>query len=293
MSTFEVESKIRDDIKEVNWEKVSTPNMETEDKIDDYGDYAVVDDFLQFPDEFVEAIKSCPADYLDIVAKQMYGEIGKFPFRAKEPGINQLLVPHYMTPLLFGFYKSLIDCEFIPSDLNTNLEGEGMRKFLSQLPGYCSTVGNLMYPKCIHSVNAHIPTFAQWDYTGLLFLNDNEGSEFNVYDLKYGDKYYSNAEDIMEEDEEVTSDIAKWLNDNALHKEESQEYEKFKETDHFIQTRSVEAKKNRLIIMKGVQFRLVNYSGEGELYTLQLGMNDMPKPKSMDGNEFQNDEVYS
>ena len=45
--------------------------------------------------------------------------------------------------------------------------------------------------------------------------------------------------------------------------------------------------------MKGVQFRLVNYSGEGELYTLQLGMNDMPKPKSMDGNEFQNDEVYS
>ena len=53
MSTFEVESKIRDDIKEVNWEKVSTPNMETEDKIDDYGDYAVVDDFLQFPDEFI------------------------------------------------------------------------------------------------------------------------------------------------------------------------------------------------------------------------------------------------
>ena len=295
-STFEVASKFKDVINEINWEKITSPVMETDDQINDYGDYAVIDNFLQFPDEFVDALSKCPADFLDIVAKQTHAEIGKFPYGAKDPGVHQLLVPHYLVPMLFGFYKACIDCEFIPADLNTNLEGEGMKRFLNNLPGYCSTVANLMYPGCVNSVGQNVPTFDRWDYSAVLFLNDSPDSTFNLYDLEWNGKYYANAEDLMEEKGEVLEDIAQWLNTNATAKEESEEYKRYaegKEGDHFIQTRSVEVVKNRLVILKGNQFRLTNYSGNGELYQLQIGMNDIPKPKEMDGNEFRNDEVYS
>ena len=42
---FEIK-RFRDSIKEVDWEKASAPTIETEEGIDDYGDYVVIDNFL-------------------------------------------------------------------------------------------------------------------------------------------------------------------------------------------------------------------------------------------------------
>ena len=36
-STFEVASKFKDAINEINWEKITSPVMETDDQINDYG----------------------------------------------------------------------------------------------------------------------------------------------------------------------------------------------------------------------------------------------------------------
>ena len=292
---FEIK-KFRDQIKEVDWEKSSAPNTETEEGIDDYGDYVVIDNFLRNPDDFIDAALSCPADWLDQVATVTNREEGKFPYGNKEAGISQLLVPHYMTPLLFGVYKSLIDCEFLPADCNMNLDGAGMQKFLLRLPQYCSTVGSLMYPECICSVNSNVPSFTQWNYNATLFLNDSPGSEWTLWDFVWDGKSYSNAEDIFEEgneNPEKVEDMGEWLNTNGIPQIESQIYEKFKDTDHFMQTRSVDAVKNRLVIHRGHTFSAINYSGNDELYMLKIGMNEIPKPKAQDGNEFTNDEVYS
>ena len=50
---FEIK-KFRDQIKEVDWEKSSAPNTETEEGIDDYGDYVVIDNFfLLKPDDIM------------------------------------------------------------------------------------------------------------------------------------------------------------------------------------------------------------------------------------------------
>ena len=291
---FEI-NKFRDSIKEIDWEKSSAPNIETEEGLMDYGDYVVIDNFLQNPDDLINALLACPADYIDKVATVTHKEEGKFPYGMKDPGINQLLVPHYMTPLLFGVFKNLVDSEFIPADCNANLEGDGMKKFLIDLPKHCSTIGNLMYDGCICSVNANVPSFSQWDYNGVLFLNDSQDSEWTLWDFVWNDKAYSTAEDIMEESSqnpELVQDMGGWLNEHGVAKEESQEYEKYKDSDHFMQTRSVEAVKNRLVLFRGHCFSAVNFSGNDELYTLQLGMNEIQKPQSQKGgNEFQNDDA--
>ena len=293
MSDFEMKSSLRERINEVNWEKVSTPNLDVDDGIDDYGDYAVIDNFMQFPDELLEALLSVPGDFLEKVAEASHSEVGKFPFGLKEPGVNQLIPQPYLTPLLFGMYKALVDTEFIPADSNVNMEGEQMKKFISQLPEYCSTVGNLMFDGTICNVNADIPSFTRWEHGGMLFLQDHPVSSFNLYNLHWKGKYYSNAEDIMTEDPVIVNDIADWLNENATAKEESKVYEPFKESEHFIKTRSVEVKKNRLVLFKGHTFRCLNYGGGDDLYSLILGQNPVPKAQQQQGNEFQNDDVYS
>ena len=293
MSDFEMKSSLRERINEVNWEKVSTPNLDVDDGIDDYGDYAVIDNFVQFPDELLEALLSVPGDFLEKVAEASHSEVGKFPFGLKEPGVNQLIPQPYLTPLLFGMYKALVDTEFIPGDSNVNMEGEQMKKFISQLPEYCSTVGNLMFDGTICNVNADIPSFTRWEHGGMLFLQDHPASSFNLYNLHWKGKYYSNAEDIMTEVPVIVNDIAEWLYEIATAKEESKVYEKFKESEFFIKTRSVEVKKNRLVLFKGHTFRCLNYGGGNDLYSLILGQNPVPKAQQQQGNEFQNDDVYS
>ncbi len=296
MSKFELETNFRDSIKEIDWEKSSAPNVETDEGIDDYGDYAILDNFLANPDDLLEGMLACPADWVDQVAQACHREDGKFPYGLKDPGIQQLIVPHYITPLLFGVYKTLVDTEFIPADCNINMEGQGMQRFLTQLPSYCSTVGNLMYDGCVCSGNANIPGFDRWDFNAYLFLNDHEDSTFNLWDFIWKDKAYSNYEDIMEEageNPEDVEDMANWLNTNALHKVESMVYEPYQDSDHFMRTRSVTAVKNRLVVCKGNSFKNLNYGGGNELYTLQIGMNEIPKAPQQDQNEFNNDEVYS
>ena len=292
MSDFEIKPSLRERINEVNWEKVSSPNQEIDDGVDDYGDYAVIDNFVQFPDELLDALLSVPGDYLEKVAELSHTEAAKFPFGLKEAGVNQLIPQPYLTPLLFGMYKSLVDTEFVPADSMVNMEGEQMKKFISQLPEYCSTVGNLMFEGTICNVNSDIPSFTQWEHGGMLFLQDHP-STFNLYNFHWKGKYYSNAEDIMTEDPQVVQDIAEWLDTNATAKEESKVYEAFNENEHFIKTRTVEVKKNRLVLFKGHTFRCLNYQGGEDLYSLILGMNPVPKSQKQQGNEFQNDDVYS
>ena len=97
----------------------------------------------------------------------------------------------------------------------------------------------------------------------------------------------------MTEDPQVVQDIAEWVDTNATAKEESKVYEKFKESEFFIKTRSVEVKKNRLVLFKGHTFRCLNYGGGDDLYSFILGQNPVPKAQQQQGNEFQNDDVYS
>ena len=97
----------------------------------------------------------------------------------------------------------------------------------------------------------------------------------------------------MSEDPTVVQDIADWLDKNALPLKESMVYEKFDQDDHFIKTRSVEVKKNRLVLFKGHTFRTMNYGGGKDLYTLNIGMNQVPKEENQQQNEFTNDDTYS
>ena len=80
MSDFEIKPSLRERIKEINWEKVSSPNQEIDDGVDDYGDYAVIDNFVQFPEELLDALINVPADYLEKVAELSHTEAAKFPF---------------------------------------------------------------------------------------------------------------------------------------------------------------------------------------------------------------------
>ena len=77
MSDFEMKSSLRERINEVNWEKVSSPNHDVDDGIDDYGDYAVIDNFMQFPEELLDALLSVPGDFLEKVAEASHSEVGR------------------------------------------------------------------------------------------------------------------------------------------------------------------------------------------------------------------------
>ena len=88
---------------------------------------------MQFPEELLDALLSVPGDFLEKVAEASHSEVGKFPFGLKEPGVNQLIPQPYLTPLLFGMYKALVDTEFVPADSMVNMEGEQMKKFIPEV----------------------------------------------------------------------------------------------------------------------------------------------------------------
>ena len=293
--TFAIEEDLSSKIEQIDWEKVSAPRRETEEDegIDDYGDYAVVDNFLINPDDFLEALLKVPADYLNQVINISHSETGEYPFGIKQPGIEQSIPTGYIMPTLFGVYKSLIDTEFVPGDCEENLRGEGLQKWIQKIPYYSETKGVTYYNGVLCSKRADLPEFSKWEFNALLFLQDDPNSSFDLYDLNWKDKYYSCAEDVMSEDPTVVQDIADWLDKNALPLKESMVYEKFNGDDHFVKTRSVEVKKNRLVLFKGHTFRTMNYGGGKDLYTLNIGMNQVPKEENQQQNEFTNDDTYS
>lgn len=296
--TFAIEDDISSKIKQVDWEKACSPrrDIEGDEGIDDYGDYAVIDDFLTNPDEMMEALLTCPSNFLDQIIKMSHNESGKFPFGVKQPGLEQVVPPTYILPLLHGVYKSLVDCEFVPGDCNEylNPKKKGVQEWMENIPAYSETKAITHYDGCLCNDRAHFPEFSKWEFNALIFMNDHDNASFDLYDLKWKDKYYSCAEDIMSEDQQVVEDIVEWLDGNAIPTQDSMVYEPFQDTDQFVKTRSVEIKKNRLVLFKGHTFRTINFSGGKDLYHLHIGMNQMPKHESdQPKNEFINDDTYS
>ena len=119
-----------------------------------------------------------------------------------------------------------------------------------------------------------MPGLGNFDFQATLFLNDPpEGSGIGLYDLVFDDVRCSGIEDLMDlDDEEQKSMIGRWLNENAVCSNETVEYKNFKESEHFQQTRFIEAKKNRLVLHKGTIFQRYEYEGTGDMYMLNLSL---------------------
>lgn len=288
MTDLIITQGIRDSILQVDWEDVCGSVVSTSD-IDDYGDYAIVDNFIEKIDSLKEACCRYPTDARSKYIEAAHAEFGEFERGFKFPGIEQMLPGEYFNPLLFAAYKLFVECEFIPHDLDSNISDEGKFRFMQKLPQISVVKGNLYHDNMIINKNAEMPGLGNFDFQATLFLNDPpEGSGIGLYDLVFDDVRCSGIEDLMDlDDEEQKSMIGRWLNENAVCSNETVEYENFKENEHFQQTRFIEAKKNRLVLHKGTIFQRYEYEGTGDMYMLNIYMNNPPKPPNLEGNEIE------
>ena len=287
MSDLIINQGLRDKILQPDWEDVLGSIVSTGD-IEDYGDYAVIDNFIEKIDALAEIMESYPADAREKLVEASHKEFGEFLQGYKMPGITQLLPTHYFTPLLFACYKSFIECEFIPHDLDANISEQGKIEFLQRLPNLCSVQGRMFHDSMIVSKNANLPNLGNFDFHASLILNDPpEGCGISLWDVVWGEDRFSSVEDLLDiEDQEVKSDVSQWLNENAVCTKETVSYEHFDGNEHFDRSRFIEAKKNRLILHKGTIFVNHEYKGGGDFYFLNVLMNTPPKPKELDGNEI-------
>lgn len=291
MTMLTINDGIRNQILEVDWNGICGSIVSTQD-IDDYGDYAIIDNFLEKPDELYEACVRYPADARSKLAESSHLEFGEFKNGFKFPGIEQLLPSDYFNPLLFACYKAFVECEFIPHDLDTNVSDEGKFRFMQKLPRISVVKGTLLHEGMIINQNADAPGLGNFDYQATLFLNDPpEGSGIGLYDIVFGDNRCSGIEDLMDiENNDDKAEIGAWLNENAVCSSQTVEYNgNFVPGDHWDQTRFIEAQKNRLILHRGTVFQRYEYLGQGDLYMLNIYMNQPPKSKELEGNQIEPD----
>ena len=287
MSDLIIDRGLRDKILQPDWEDILGSIVSTTD-IEDYGDYAIIDNFIDKIDELAAVMEKYPADAREKLVEASHREFGEFDQGFKMPGITQLLPTHYFTPLLFACYKSFIECEFIPHDLDANISEQGKVDFLRKLPNLSSVQGQLMFDVMIVSKNANLPNLGNFDFHATLILNDPpEGCGISLWDIDWEGERYSSVEDLLDiEDKDVKSNVAHWMNENAVCKRETEYYTHFDGNEHFDRSRFVEAKKNRLILHKGTIFVNQEFPGGGDFYFLNVLMNTPPKPKELDGNEI-------
>ena len=198
----------------------------------------------------------------------------------------------YFNPLLFSCYKSFIECEFIPHDLDTNISDEGKYKFMQKLPRLSVVKGTLLHEGMIINQNADAPGLGNFDYQATLFLNDPpQGSGLGQYNLVFGDNRVSGIEDLLDiEDNDDKAEIGKWLNENAVCGQETVEYKHTIPDNHWDQTRFIPAQKNRLILHRGTTFQRYEYLGQGDLYMLNVYMNNPPKSQEfLEENQIESD----
>ena len=186
MTTLTINDGIRSQILEVDWNNICGSVTSTQD-IEDYGDYAIIDNFIENIDELYEACIHYPSDFRSKTAESSHLEFGEFKNGYKFPGIEQLLPSDYFNPLLLTCYKSFVECEFIPHDLDTNISDEGKFKFMQKLPRICVVKGTLLHEGMVINKNGDAPGLGNFDYQATLFLNDPpEGSGLGQYDLVFG-----------------------------------------------------------------------------------------------------------
>lgn len=293
MTELIIDQGLRSRIIQANWEDICGSVVSTQD-IEDYGDYAIIDNFIEKIDALTDVVSRYPSDSRSKDAEAAHKEFGEFEKGFKFPGIEQLLPTEYFNPILFACYKSFVDCEFIPHDLDTNLTEEGKIRFMQKLPQISVVKGTLLHDGMVINKNAEAPGLGNFDYQATLFLTEPpEGSGIGLYDLVFGDTRCSGVEDLMDlEDQDERNKIAMWLNDNATCLSETAEYQNYEENEHFQMTRFVEAKKNRLILHKGTVFQRYEYKGTGDLYMLSIYMNQPPKAKELEGNEIDQQDNY-
>lgn len=293
MTEIIIDTGLKDKILQVNWEDVCGSVTSTQD-IQDYGDYAVIDDFIEKIDDLTSAVSRYPSDSRSLEAEAAHREFGELERGFKFPGIEQLLPSTYLNPIIFACYKAFVECEFIPHDLDSNVTEEGKLQFMQKLPSISVVKGTLLHEGMIINKNAETPGLGNFDYQATLFLTEPpEGSGIGLYDVCLGDQRCSGVEDLMDiEDNDLRTEFAKWLNENATCKSETVEYKNYKENDVFQQTRFIEAKKNRLVLHKGTNFFRYEYEGTGDMYMLSIYMNQPPKNKELDGNEIEQDDNY-
>ncbi|BCU94289.1 MAG: hypothetical protein CM15mV4_2540 [Caudoviricetes sp.] len=105
-----------------------------------------------------------------------------------------IILIHFYSP-----YKSFVECEFIPHDLDTNISDEGKFKFMQKLPRICVVKGTLLHEGMVINQNGDAPGLGNFDYQATLFLNDPpEGSGLGQYDLVFGDNRVSSIEDLLD-----------------------------------------------------------------------------------------------
>ena len=286
-----VNDGIRSQILEVDWHSICGSITSTQD-IEDYGDYAIIDNFIEKIDELYEACIRYPSDARSKLAESSHLEFGEFKNGYKFPGIEQLLPSDYFNPLLFSCYKSFIECEFIPHDLDTNISDEGKYKFMQKLPRLSVVKGTLLHEGMIINQNADAPGLGNFDYQATLFLNEPpQGSGLGQYNLVFGDNRVSGIEDLLDiEDNDDKAEIGKWLNENAVCGQETVEYKHTIPDNHWDQTRFIPAQKNRLILHRGTTFQRYEYLGQGDLYMLNVYMNNPPKSQEfLEENQIESD----
>tara|TARA_B100001996_G_scaffold166882_2_gene127200 strand:+ start:170 stop:1072 length:903 start_codon:yes stop_codon:yes gene_type:complete len=283
MSDFTLSQGLRDRIHEINWDVVSKSGSE-KTEIDDFGDYAIVENFFETPDDFWSAIEKCPAGWNGKEAEAAFKEGVQTPEPAW-PGIKQLIPSNYLRGTLYDLYKIFIECEFIPHDLDTNLDNP---QFAFELPRYALTYAELIQQDSYCSKNANQPSPGRFDYVAVIFREDNPNHGISFFDLVYKGEHYSDVSDLAEiQDENVIKGIQEALAPTDV-QPETVKFEKFDGSDVYVRSRFIEAKKNRVILFKGSKWHTYEYNGEGDYHTVTIALNNPPKPKELDGNEFEN-----
>lgn len=293
MTEIIIDTGLKSKIHQVQWEEVCGSVSSTQD-IQDYGDYAIIDDFIEKIDELTEAVSRYPSDSRSMECEAAHKEFGELEKGYKFPGIEQLLPSTYFNPIIFACYKAFVECEFIPHDLDSNTTEEGKIRFMQKLPNISVVKGTLLHPGMIINKNSEVPGLGNFDFQATLFLTEPpEGSGIGLYDVVIGETRCSGIEDLMDlDDDDERNAFGKWLSENAVCKAETTEYTNFKENDVFQQTRFIEARKNRLVLHKGTNFQRYEYEGTGDMYMLSIYMNQPPKNKELAGNEIEQDDNY-
>ena len=94
MSDLIINQGLRDKILQPDWEDILGSIVSTQD-IEDYGDYAVIDNFIEKIDELAKVLESYPADAREKHVEASHIEFGEYLAGFKMPGITQLLPTHY------------------------------------------------------------------------------------------------------------------------------------------------------------------------------------------------------
>ena len=208
MTEIIIDTGLKSKIHQVQWEEVCGSVSSTQD-IQDYGDYAIIDDFIEKIDDLTEAVSRYPSDSRSMECEAAHKEFGELEKGYKFPGIEQLLPSTYFNPIIFACYKAFVECEFIPHDLDSNTTEEGKIRFMQKLPNISVVKGTLLHPGMIINKNAETPglganikqRFFMDDFIGESLL-DSQGNFKGVtvsktnLDPKNEDKYDNEVDAI-------------------------------------------------------------------------------------------------